>query len=210
MTDQRFPTPALGDADIVPRFEFRVWGFDLGPVGDQIVAMGGPPRLGETVEVYLPVRNALDINPKIRRSILDVKVLLATVDGFEQWVPRLKCVLPVSLAQLVDEFFPIVGLDPPALARPSYEAETLVSEVANPHPDLAAAVVMKTRRLYRIDGCTAEISTIGIGTAVHQTVAIESTHLDVLGRLRAQLGLEQRANHSYPRMIQQVQGWIED
>lgn len=204
------PSPALDDADIVPRFEFRAWGPDLTSVADHITAIGGTPRTGETVEVYLPVRKALHVNPKVRHSVLDVKTLIDVVDGFERWEPRLKCVLPITLSQLVDEFFPLIGLAPPVLSAPSYEIDTLVSEVADRHPDLTAVVVTKTRHLYRIDECTAEISTVGIGSDTHHTVAIESTHLELLGRLRDQLGLEDQQNCSYPRMIQRLNHWIGD
>ncbi len=206
----RFPTPALGDADTVPRFEFRIWGEDLSSVANDIVDLGGPPRIGETIELYLLVKRALDVNPKIRRSVLDVKVLIDSVDDFERWEPQLKCVMPVGLAQLVDEFFPLIEADPPKMAQSSYSADALVAEIVEPHPALDAVVVMKTRHLYRIDRCTAEVSHVGLGQTTRQTVAIESTHLEELHDLRERLGIDHYRNYSYPRMIQSLKGWIQD
>jgi hypothetical protein len=206
----RFPTPALGDADTVPRFEFRIWGDDLSAVADTIVDLGDPPRVGETIEIYLPVKQALHLNPKIRRSLLDVKVLIDRVDDFERWEPQLKCVMPIGLTQLVDEFFPLIDTEPPAMPRPSYSADLLVAEVVDPHPALDAVVVMKTRHLYRVGSCTAEVSEVGLGPVTRQTVAIESTHLQELHDLRDRLDIANRKNRSYPRMIHSLKGWIED
>ena len=94
------------------------------------------------------------------------------------------------------------------MARPSYSADALVTEVIDPHPDLAGVVVAKTRHLYRIGRCTAEVSDVGVGRSTSQTVAIESSHLDELVQLREQLNLTHRVNCSYPRMIQGLLGWI--
>ena len=187
-----------------------MWGDDLSKTADEIVAFGEPARIGETIEVYLPVKGALHVNPKIRRSVLDVKVLIDETDGFERWEPQLKCVMPIGLTQLVDDFFPLIDTEPPKMSRSSYSAEALISDVVDHHPSLAAVLVMKTRHLYRVEGCTAEVSTVGIGRTTHQTVAIESTRLDALQDVRERLGLEHRENCSYPRVIHRLQGWIGD
>lgn len=191
-----------------PRFEFRVWGEDLEEPAGRIRSLSDSHDLIESSEWYFVIAGVDDVNPKVRADVLDVKVLLRAVEGFEQWDPWLKVALPIGAAELTEQLFPRLRVPAPDLDRDVYSLAELVHEIAGPHPDLAPVEVAKRREIRRWGGCILEVAVVRIAGRDHHTAAIESVDIEALGDLRSRLHLEGRGNVSYPRAIKAALGMV--
>lgn len=188
------------------RFEFRVWGDRLEKVSERLRSISEPLEVREGTETYLVSTTTVEVNPKVRADLLDIKTLARVTEGFEQWGVLRKAEFPVDAGLLRSELFAPLGLASPELTREEYSLSQLVDEVVAPHQDLAAVVVSKRREMRAVDTCTGEISAAMIAGHELQTVAVESTDLAALRELRRSLGLEAEANVSYPRAIGDLLG----
>lgn len=188
------------------RFEFRVWGDRLDELGGRLRSLSELLEVRESSETYLVSTEAVDVNPKARADLLDIKTLVGIREGFEQWGVRLKAEFPVDAAVLSNELFPLLGVAPPTLVRSEYTLSQLVDELAAPHPNLAAVEVAKRREMHTVSRCIAEITDATIAGHEQQTVAVESADLDDLRRARRALGLDGHKNVSYPRAIRDALG----
>ncbi len=189
----------------MPRFEYRVWGEHLTDVAGRLVDLGRRGEVRQSAETYVSSASKA-VNPKIRASLLDVKVLVDVVDGFEQWEPQLKIAFPVSAHLLALKLFPILGLVPPVLDRDLYTSDEFIHEVVTPHLALSAVEVLKLRVSYQLEGCLAEISDVVVAGRGMQTVAVESEDLAALRVAHERLGLGTHENRSYPAFISETLG----
>jgi hypothetical protein len=192
---------------VQPRFEFRAWGAQLDDVRDRIASIAEPYEIRESVETYIVSTATSDANPKVRGDRLDIKVLIATRDGFEQWEPQLKTSFPIPASVLRNDFFRILGEFAPSLDRDTYSHEQFVEEIVQSHDDLAAVEVVKQRRLSTISGCITEFAYVSIAGEDAQTAAVESTDLDALREARSLAGLHAYENTSYPAAIKRAIGF---
>lgn len=192
---------------IQPRFEFRTWGGQLDAVRDRIASLVDPYELRESVETYIVSAAATDANPKVRGDRLDIKVLIATRDGFEQWEPQLKASFPISASILRNEFFRILGEFAPNLDRDDYTYEQFIQDIVERHDELAAVEVLKQRRISTVSGCITEFAHVSIAGEDTQTAAVESTDLAALHEARRLTGLDAYENINYPRAIKRAIGW---
>jgi exopolyphosphatase/guanosine-5'-triphosphate,3'-diphosphate pyrophosphatase len=71
----------------------------------------------------------------------------------------------------------------------------------DPHPDLRAVEVVKTRHRYTIGGCLAELTDVRAGQAATRTLAIESEDPSHVIATVRELGLAGRPNVSFARGI---------
>jgi hypothetical protein len=188
------------------RFEFRVWDDRLDGVSERLGAVSEAGEVRESAETYLVSSAVFDANPKIRADLLDIKVLVAVRDGFEQWTVHRKASFPIHAGVLTDDLFPLLGLAPPSLERETYTLSQLVDELVGSQPDLAAVDVTKRRQMYSVNACGAEVSEVRIEGREIGTVAVESTDLDALREVRREIGLETYDNVSYPRAIRDILG----
>ena len=189
----------------MPRYEYRVWGKHLTEVVRRLVDLGERGEVRQSEETYLSLPS-MTVNPKIRAGLLDIKVLIDTVDGFERWEPRLKLTLPVAADVLEGRLFPILGLSVPALDREQYTSEQFLDEVVRPHPTLNAVEVIKLRVSYLLSGCLAEVSDVIAAGRGMKTVAVESEDLAALRVAHDQIGLRGYENRSYPSIIRETLG----
>ena len=192
---------------VQPRFEFRAWADDLGTVREHISTLAEPYELRESVETYIVSAGTTDANPKVRGDRLDIKVLIATRDAFEQWEPQLNTSFPIPASVVRNDFFRILGEFAPDLDRDSYSYEQFIDEVVWRHDDLAAVEVVKQRRISTVNGCITEFAHVSIAGADFQTAAVESTDLEALREARHLTGLDTHENTNYPRAIKQAIGW---
>jgi hypothetical protein len=155
-------------------------------------------------EIYLAISGSLEVNPKIREGMLDVKKLRRAVNGFEQWEPHLKQEFPVSAAWLRSEFFPTLGLEAPALPGEKFPQFDFLDQVAQLHPMIDVVDVSKTREIYDLGSALGETAMVTIAGVELATVAIESEDLAALEAMRSRLGLDGYENQSYPRVIRAV------
>jgi hypothetical protein len=190
---------------VQPRFEFRAWGDQLTTVRDRIASFGDPYEIRESVETYI-VSDATDANPKIRGDRLDIKVLIAARDGFEQWEPQLKTSFPIPASVLRNDFFRILGEYAPDLDRDAYSHEEFIEDVVGGHDELHAVEVLKQRRISTVNGCITEFAHVTIAGTDVQTAAVESTDLDALREARSLTGLHVYENTSYPAALKRAIG----
>ena len=192
---------------IQPRFEFRAWGDQLDTVRDRIASLAEPYEIRESVETYIVSAATTDANPKVREDRLDIKVLIATRDGFQQWEPQLKVGFPISASVLRNDFFRILGGSAPDLDRESYSFEQFIHHIVEPHVELTAVEVVKQRRISTVSGCITELAYVSIAGEDIQTAAVESTDLEALRDARRLTGLDAYENISYPAAIKRAIGW---
>ena len=84
---------------IVPRWEWRTFGDDLGDAERRLDALT-PTKVEDSEEVYVLSRRT-EASVKVRDGQLDVKRLeRVTVDGLQQWRPVAKADLPVAATEL--------------------------------------------------------------------------------------------------------------
>ncbi len=176
---------------IVPRWEWRTFGNDLGEAAASLAALGGE-RLEESDELYL-LSAASDESVKVRAELLDLKLLEEqSGDGLELWIPTLKARFPIAAADL-HQVLAALGAPVP-LARESYTLPELVDEVVAPAPGLLAVQVHKQRRHYELDGCRAESTEVTTAAGTARTIAIESEDPKLVLATRRRLGLDGRPN----------------
>lgn len=192
---------------IQPRFEFRAWGDQLDTVRDRIASLAEPDEIRESVETYIVSAATTDANPKVREDRLDIKVLIATRDGFQQWEPQLKTSFPIPASVLRNDFFRILGELSPDLGRESYSFEQFIHDIVEPHDELTAVEVAKQRRISTVSGCITEFAHVSIAGEDIQTAAVESTDLEALQNARRLTGLDAYENISYPAAIKRTIGW---
>ncbi len=192
---------------VQPRFEFRVWSDQLDTVRDRIASLAEPYEVRESVETYIVSAASTDANPKVRGDRLDIKVLIATREGFEQWEPQLKTSFPIPASVIRNDFFRILGEFAPDLDRESYTYEQFLDDIVWRHDDLAAIEVVKQRRISTVNGCITDLAHVSIAGTDLQTAAVESTDLEALREARHLTGLDAYENTNYPAAIRQAIGW---
>src|SRR5215207_37390 len=184
-------------AAIVPRWEWRVFGPDLGAAEDAFAALTPGPAQ-DSDELYL--LSAANSNVKVRDDLLDIKLLREVdADGLERWEPVLKQGFPLPAAQ-VPAVLDALGIPlPPRLAREAYTLGQLLAELVERSGQARAVRVHKRRVRYRLGGCMAELADLEVGGQPVRTSAIESDDpAAVLAAVR-QVGLDGQGNTSYPR-----------
>ena len=159
-------------AGIVPRWEWRTFGENLGLAGD-LPEMRDPERVEESDELYL-LSEESDASVKIRDGLMDVKQLEAVdADGLEQWRPILKTAFPVN-ARDVSTALTALGVAAGEVGWESYTLDELLSELVRPNPTLTAVQVHKRRSHYHVGGCMTEVSDLTARGRSARTVAVEA------------------------------------
>jgi|SRR5271165_160967 len=192
--------------EIKPRYEFRVWAETLASLHKKLGIMA-QPKTAESEETYLISKATDKCNAKIRAALMDIKVLVATDRGLEQWKPILKAEFPLESTIIATQVFPCLELPPPALPKSAYELDEFLDYVARRDGRLAVAGVRKTRYQFRIGACAAEYAEIMINGVPRDTVAVESVDPDAVLQLVQELGITE-PNTSYIREIKRVLGWV--
>ena len=107
------------------RFEYRIWGaaFPELPAPDQVPA---------SPEVYLLPTGVDDVNAKFRAGALEIKRLLGMRAGLQQWLPALRCPLPLPAAVIEHELCPALGVVAPPLKRARYDLERFLARSRAP------------------------------------------------------------------------------
>jgi len=190
-------------AQIVPRWEWRTFGQDLGAAEE---AFGSVERVEESDEIYLLSRDG-DASVKVRDDVLDVKGLLAIdPDGLEQWVPIAKHGFPVPRDEVGAALARLQVAAPP-LDREAYSVDDLLDVVVRPVDALLAVEVHKRRSRYSVGGCMAEISEIRTATGSTRSVAVESEDPARVTAVLRSAGLATRANVCMARGLKALVGF---
>ncbi len=191
--------------EIKPRYEFRVWEETLASVHDRLGLMA-QAKTAESEETYLISKATDKCNAKIRGALMDIKVLVATDRGLEQWKPILKGGFPLERSVIATQVFPSLDLSPPPLPKAAYELDQFLDMMAQ-SDEIAIVGVRKMRYQFRIGACAAEYAQIMINSVPRDTVAVESVDPEAVLQLVRELGITE-ANTSYIREIKRVLGWM--
>jgi hypothetical protein len=192
--------------EIKPRFEFRTWARSFGRVVEKMRTLSKCEQIRESGEIYIVSAGNDENNTKIRDRLMDIKVLVQTKQGLEQWNPRMKGEFPMAAPSLVTDVFPAFGVDMPALERDQYTLDQYLDEVIRPHPRLAPVRVFKRRFAFTVNDCIVEHAEIEINGAGLETVAVESVDIEGILEAKRMLGLDEYENVNYLRAIKRVIG----
>ncbi|GIU29985.1 hypothetical protein L2719_08740 [Shewanella schlegeliana] len=192
-----------------PRFEFRTFGQDFTEASTRMARLSVPvPEKvwhRQSDEIYIMSRTNDLNNTKIRDGKMDVKSYVQTVDGLEQWDPKLKAEFPISAAQLLEEIFPAFMVEQPELNKEQYSFEEFL-ELINDHSDLQAVKIHKERYGYMVNNTICEVANVLVNGARIVSVNSESTELEDIQRTIKDLKLEGVENINYLQAIKRVIG----
>lgn len=189
------------------RFEFRVWGDRLSAYQDRLAAIAAPSEPSESAETYILSRTTDAAGVKIRNGMLDIKLMIEQLGRLERWRPVLKAPFPLDSRLIVEQVFPSLGVATPHIAQPSYTDSDSIRDLVRPHRDLELVEVVKIRRQFELEDCTAEFAEVGIaGGARSETVQVESDNPATVLRAIAKLGLNSQTNISYVRYLKMMTG----
>lgn len=189
------------------RFEFRIWGDRLGAARDGLAAAAVRGGVKQSAETYIVSRATDAADVKIRDGLMDIKLLVESVDGLERWRPVLKTGFPLDSRAIAREVFPRLAAAPPRIDKPEWSLSEFLHDLIQPHRDLAAVDVTKTRYAFTLGACTAEFAEVKIVCgASAETVEIESPDPAALREAVNRLGLSSRPNVSYIRQLKAMTG----
>jgi exopolyphosphatase / guanosine-5'-triphosphate,3'-diphosphate pyrophosphatase len=190
--------------EVVPRWEWRSFGDDLGEA-ERWFAAHESERAQESDETYL-LSSKSDASVKVRGGQLDVKRReRVDDDGLEQWRPVLKASFPLSAAD-VGTALETLGMDAP-LPEGEYPQERLMDEVVARSPDLLALEVHKRRAHYTVGGAMAELSAVRTEDGSRRTIAVESEDPAKVVAAVSELGLSSRRNVNMARGLKALAGF---
>ena len=191
---------------IIPRYEFRAFAQNFGLVEVKIRRLSECDRYRESREIYIISAANNENNTKIRADRMDIKVIVKTWRGLEQWAPRMQGEFPMSVEIIRDELFPAFGVPVPEFKRSSYSLQQFVDELVQPHKDLSAVQVFKQRYGFTVNECMTEIADLLINGAAIRTVAVESSDAEAVLRAKDVLGLTEYENVNYLLAIKRIIG----
>ncbi len=179
------------------RFEYRIW-------GDAFPELPAPDQVPPSPEVYLLPTGVDRVNVKFRRGALEIKRLLGLRAGLQQWLPALRCPLPLPAAVIEHELCPALGVAAPPLAQPSYDLERFLDEVASAWTGVRSVSLVKRRRAFEIAGARAERTRIEIGAVTIESAAVEAEAFKAARRAVAELGLTRAPNLDYVAALRRL------
>lgn len=207
MTKEKLEVGAISK----PRFEFRSFGQCFCPQHKRMARLSVPvpEKVWERTsdEIYIISRTNDINNTKIRDSKMDIKTLVQTIDGLEQWNPLFKGEFPISALVLRDEVFPAFMVKTPPLNEESYTLGEFLDIVAA-HPDLSAVRVHKLRWGYMVNDTICEVAEVLINGAKVMSINSESTEVDDIRKTIEAVGLSGVENINYLQAIKRITGII--
>ncbi len=195
--------------EIVPRFEFRVFGQGFDVAGHRIREMASCESSSESKEIYLLNDEDCDHNVKIRGGKLELKCLIERSGALERWKPAGEWSFPIDLGAIPDKLFPIAALErvsPFPAALTERELLNHVAQASERNAPLYRANIFKRRFRFTLQDCPVEIDRVLVNGAAIESIAIESQHAEQVLATRSALGLEQFENVAYPRAISRIMG----
>ncbi len=174
---------------IQPRFEFRIFGNNLGVYEEKIQELSPKEMTRHMDSVYLLTPWKRKNNVKIREGVMDIKNREQQKDGLQQWNPFLVGEFPLPAEVIKTVVFPALGVESPVFGRKSYTLDQFIKEVVTVDPDLAVAYVWKTRHAYTVGGCITEIAEIKVNGACIKTICIEAEDPEKVVKAKKMLGM---------------------
>jgi hypothetical protein len=172
------------------RFEYRIW-------GQVFPELPSPDQEPVSREVYLLPAEGAEVNVKLRGDALEVKRLLGMRAGLQEWLPALRCPLPLPAAVIEQDLCPALRTAPPRLTRASYPLERFLDEVASALAGVRVVALDKQRRAFEVAGSRAERTRVTVGAVTLETVAVEAERFAAAAAAADQLGLRRAPNVDY-------------
>jgi hypothetical protein len=191
-------------ADSQPRYEYRVWAETLEAVRSELQRLAVTLGTEPSEETYLLSAATDNCNTKIRRGLMDIKVLLATEQGLELWKPVLQAEFPLDRSLISGQIFHYLELPLPYLEWPKYSLGEFLAEVIQAHPQIRVATILKNRTRFQLHECLAEFTSVTLGQVTCQTVAVESTNPALALRFIRHLKIADMPNTSYVRQLKRI------
>jgi exopolyphosphatase/guanosine-5'-triphosphate,3'-diphosphate pyrophosphatase len=189
---------------IVPRWEWRTFGSDLG-AADATFASLEPELTQESDETYL-LSPGSAAAVKIRAGLMDIKELREVSEaGLEQWRPAMKATFPLPRAEAL-KVCAELGVSVPPAGKNTFSLDEFLALLAAPERGVRAVAVHKLRRHYTVNGCMAEVAEVTAEGRTIRTLAVELDDADRVAETVRELGLSGRQNTSYPRWLKIVVG----
>ena len=186
----------MPDDVVVPRWEWRTFGDDLGAARDHLATLTAT-QVQDSDELYLV--SEVGDTVKVRHDLMDVKLLREVGShALERWEPVLKAPFPLSRDD-VAAVYAALGVAAPHLDRTSYSVDSVLDELVGPEPRIATVRVRKHRRRFVVGGCAAELTDVTADGRTTQTIAVEHEDRALVVAAVESLGLQNRVNTSYPR-----------
>ena len=195
-----------------PRFEFRTFGQHFESAIQKMKQLSEPVpekfRERRSDEIYLvSVMNSTS-NVKIREDKLDIKKLIQTDRGLEQWEPVTKAEFPLHAGFVAEDLFTAFEVAIPDLDRDDYDLESLL-KIVRIHPELLVVRVKKQRFGFMVNQTICEVANVLINGAKVITLSSESTESEDVLKTINDLGLEKMENINYLQAIKRVTGLID-
>jgi len=154
-------------AEIIPRWEWRVFGTEHQAAEDGLAALS-PWAREESDEVY--VLSAAGSTVKIRHGQMDIKLLREVDgDGLQRWEPVMKQGFPLGrddVAVVLD------ALQVDAAPWDAVSASQFLARLIESSDAVRVVNVHKTRVRYRLGGCLAEIAGVLAEGRSTRTIAV--------------------------------------
>lgn len=186
------------------RFEFRIFGRELGALPKMFAREGKEIGHDSSVSLYLVSRLNIEANVKIREGQLEVKTLEARQRQLELWRLSAKEKLPVTAEFANNHVFAPLGLDHVDLPG---EAAIGIEEFAAIADDFAALYFMeiqKNRVQYSIGPGLAEYVHILWEDGSAESVGLEADRPEAVQNMMHLFALEAMENWSYPTFLQRT------
>ncbi|MDI6402264.1 hypothetical protein QLX67_09670 [Balneolaceae bacterium ANBcel3] len=200
----------IGEAS-KPRYEFRTFGQHFDDVHYKMsrLSVPVPQKVWErqSEEIYIVSRTNDQNNTKIRDGKMDIKTLVDTVDGLEQWNPLMKGEFPMEKSLMEKEVLPAFQVDISWDGGENISLEAFM-DLVRQHPQLQAVRVRKQRFGYMVHDTICEFAHVWINGARVSTVNSESTEIEDIKKTLVDVGLEGVENINYLQAIKRVIGMI--
>lgn len=182
------------------RYEFRVFDGRLDRARAALDREGGEPgEPEERTDLYLVAPGNEDVSLKLKGHDLDLKLLRGRRGDLELWAPAGRAVLPLDGAVLRRSF-----LVPANIALQQVDGavpRAQLVEIARSDPRLRLVEVAKRRTRRIVGQARAELASVRVDGQQLVSIAVESESPDAVESARRRLGLSDKLNVSYPRLL---------
>ena len=193
--------------EIVPRYEFRIFGTYLGMAEQRLRALASCESIGESREIYLLDGDRVrEMNVKIRHGKLELKRLIDRHQRLERWRPDGQWAFPVAPDTLRDTLWPDAHPDLVTARSTMLSGNDLLRLVAHRDVSLQRANVAKRRFRFSLRDCRAELDQLLVNGAAIESLAVESENPQTLLGLQSTLRLEDCENQCYPLALSRILG----
>ncbi|WP_017258817.1 hypothetical protein [Pedobacter arcticus] len=194
-----------------PRFEFRIFGQNFDHFAKRMARLSVPvpEKIWErqSDEIYILSKANDNSSVKIRDGKIDIKKLVNTLEGFEQWDPILKATFPVKAELLSNTIFPAFNVNYPQPNKDDYSYEEFI-DLIKTFPDLLAVNIHKQRFAYMVNNTICEVAKVLINGAELTTMSSESTEIEDIKKTISDVGLEGIENVNYLKALKRVVGMV--